>query len=390
MLLVRLPLLLASSAGAEGWVKVGDAGECVATHPPQHRVEVVRDQFAKRDDLAAVEDAVRARAREALRQSVCSGRSAVQCDAIQAQTGIDVAVDLERRVVCAAALVSAGAVADPDGEQVHAAKVRTVAAELAQAMSGAPVGVVDVQWASGCGAGDAGGKLAAALRAGLAAAGGIVTDGAGDRVVAKLAPGDPVTVELWRYTGGGGALVASVQLAADWLGLFGSAGGQCHDVRYVGLEAGQRAGVGGLKASINFPSNGALCPGEQIEAVVRVSSSAQVQVWSVGRTGEAWLTWSSAESTGGLLDRRASLTLEAAHVPALGEEQLLVVAAPPSVPLAPLRSGCRVSTLAPFSDQVALASAPFIVLPPGRGRCPAGTDRPAVSWADYQSAPACK
>ena len=77
-------------------------------------------------------------------------------------------------------------------------------------------------------------------------------------------------------------------------------------------------------------------------------------------------------------------------IPPLGEEQLLVVAAPQGVLLPPARAGCRVASLASLSDKAALAAAPFTVLPPGRGRCPAAPGGPTVSWADYQSAPACR
>ena len=385
-----LALLLQPAFGS-GWVAVDAAGQCQPTHPARHRIEVVRDSFGRREDLAGVEDAARARARDALRQSACAGRSPAQCDAILAQVGIDVAVDLDRRVVCAAALVSSAVVADPDQQQAHAAAVQQAAARLAGVLKGAPVGLVDAQWASGCGAGDAGARLSAGLRAGLSAAGATVTEGSGDRVVARFSPGDPVTVELWRYpSGGSGALVTTTQLSADWLGLYGGAGDQCHNSGGLGLDGGQRPGAGGLTVALDLPIDGALCPGEQVEAALRPSSAAQVQVWSVGRTGEAWLTWSSAESAGGPLDRRASLTLEAAHVPALGEEQLLVVAAPPGVSLPPGQAGCRVSSLSALSDRTALAVAPFTVLPAGRGRCPAAADGPAVSWADYQSAPPCK
>lgn len=390
-----VPLLLVWSAAghAAGWVDVTADGQCAPTHPPRHRIEVVRDSFKRREDLAAVEDAVRARARTAMQASTCADRTPAQCEAIQAQVAIDVAVDHELRVVCAAALVSSGVVADPDGQQVHEARVRQAAARVAAGLGEAAVGVVDVQWSTGCGTGPAGATLAATLRAGLISAQARVTDGTGDRVVAKLSPGDPVTVELWHYGAGRtGTLVTTTQLAADWLGLYGSVGDQCHEGRIAGLEAGRRTGAGGLTVSLDLPIDGALCPGERVEATVRPSSAADVQLWSVGRTGEAWLTWSSSEDpqVAGPLDRKATLELEAGYLPALGEERLLVVAAPPGVRLPPATPGCRMSSLGDLPHAAALVAVPFTVAPAGRERCSAEEGGSSVSWDDYQSAPECR
>ena len=214
-----LLLLLAAPAHA-GWVEVSAEGECAPTHPDRHRIEVVRDTFKRREDLATIEDQARERAVSALLASVCAGRSADQCDVIRARVGLDVAVDMDKRFVCAAALVASEVVADPDGKRAHDAAIAGLVDKAASALRDQAVGVVTARWSSGCGAGEPRARLATALRAGLLARGVKMTDGVGERLVARLIPGEPVSVELWRYPAGRpGEMVGSARLSSAWLGL---------------------------------------------------------------------------------------------------------------------------------------------------------------------------
>jgi hypothetical protein len=386
-----LAALWAGAAAAAGWVTVDPAtGQCATTHPPRHRLEVVTDTFAKKDDVAAAEAALRRRAVKALLDGAAAGRSPAEREAIRAATGVQVAVDLERRVLCAAALVASDVVADPSGAQVHEAAVAAAARGLAQSLQGAPLGALEVRWASGCGAGGPGARLRALLREGVVAAGGRVVEGEGDRAQAVLSPGDPTAIELWRYPRGGGAgeLVATARVSPGWLGLHGAVGDQCHGAANLGGAAGQRPGAGGLRVELALDVGAGLCVGERAAAALRPSAAAAVQLWSVGRSGEAWLTWSSAAG-GGPTDRRVRLELEAAYVPALGEEQLVALAAADPAALPPGAVGCRLKALPAPGPAVAVAAAPFTVHPPGADRCPALAPA-GPDWGEWQGAPACK
>ena len=379
------------AAAAAGWVSVDPAtGQCVAQHPPQHRYHAVQDTFTRREDLAAVEAALKKRARDELKESVCANRSPKQCAEIMKASGVQVAVDPARRIVCGAALVASDVVADPDGSARHEAALREAGARLAAALNGAPLGALEARWATGCGAGGPGARLTALIRDGVLSKGGKVTAGEGDRAVALLTPGEPMSVELWRYPAGKGAseLVATAQVAPGWLGVLGAAGDQCHGAGGLGAKGGQRGGAGGLRVELALSGAEGLCTGEAASAVLRPSGAAAVQLWSVGRTGEAWLTWTSA-GLGGAIDRRVTLDLEASYVPALGEEQLVVLAAPSFAQLPSGAPGCRLPALPPPGADVAVATAPFAVLPPGVDRCP--VDAPAgPSWAEWQAAPVCR
>ncbi len=386
-----LAALWLGAAVAATWVSVDPAsGKCVPTHPPRHRLEVVTDTFAKRDDVAAAEAALRERALSSLLDGAAAGRSHSEREAIRAATGVQVAIDLERRVLCAAALVASDVVADPSGAQVHQAAVAAAARALAQSLQGAPLGTLEVRWASGCGAGGPGARLRALLREGVAAAGGRVVEGDGDRAQAVLAPGDPTAIELWRYPRGGGPgeLVATARVSPGWLGLHGAVGDQCHGASGLAGAAGQRPAAGGLQVALDLDVGAGLCVGERAAAALRPSGPAAVQLWSVGRSGEAWLTWSS-ESDGGPIDRRVRLELEAAYVPALGEEHLVAFAAVDPAALPPGAVGCRLTALPAPGPAVAVASAPFTVHPPGADRCPALAPA-GPAWGEWQDAPVCK
>lgn len=392
--LLLLGLAAAAPAAASSWVTIDPAtGRCAPTHPQQHRYHGVSDTFARREDVARVEEALRARALNELLEGACAGRSPAQCDTIRAATGVQVVVDLDKRVACGAAIVAADIVADPDGGQRAEAELARAAAGLAQALSGAPLAALDVRWASGCGAGAAGTRLGALLRRALIANGGQVTEGAGDRAAALIAPGDPLTVELWRYPASGdGALVSTARVPAGWLGVHGATGDRCHGEAALGLaggaDGGRKAGASGLRVELDLQHGEALCAGEQAAASLKASAPATLQLWSVGRSGEAWLTWTSA-ALGAPTDRRVSLDLEAAWVPALGEEQLVILAAPPGAALLPGAPGCRLPALPAPGPAVAMATAPFHITAPGQGRC-AALPPEAPPWSAWQSAPPCR
>jgi hypothetical protein len=395
--LMAVFLLLLSSAWA-GWVQVDASGHCVVQHPDQHRMETVADSFRRREDLAAVEEAARARALSALFSSVCAGQGPADCDAIRKRVGVEVAVDLERRLICASALVPAEIVEDPGGRLKYDAALDELSARAAESLAGRPVGAVVARLSTGCGAGDAGVALASSVRAGLANRGVPVVQGEGDRLSLVVTPiADMANVELWRRPSAGGAevQVGAARVATSWLGLTYSHGGECRGDSKLGIgRSGTAPGSGGLTVAGTLATEGALCAGERTSLSIRSSAPARVQVWSVGRSGDAWLTWDSATEAAvgaGGLDRRASLELEAEYVPALGEETLLVVAWPLGERALPGGPGCRRMSLgaADLPASAARLALPFTVTPPGEGRCPTAAEDRAV-YQSYQSAPLCR
>jgi hypothetical protein len=384
---IGLGLWVGSAAFASGWVQVDAAtGRCAPTHPPRHRVFPVSDTFAKREDVAQVEAALRQQAMTNLEATTCSGRTPAQCDRIKAAAGMQVVIDLDRRLACGAALVAVEVVDDPDGLAAQEAELARAARALRTATPS--ISGLEARWSSGCGAGPAGERVAALLRQGFIGAGGQVSAGQGDRVIAQLSPGDPTAVELWRYAAGGpGELVASARVSRAWLGVIDSPPDACHGSPAPGPNGGWRDGQNGLRVQLHMPTTAGLCAGERLSAEIRPSGPAAVQLWSVGRTGEAWLTWSS--STTGVVERSATIELEAAFVPALGEEQLVVLAAARAQDLPRGAEGCRLPRLPTPPASVAVASAPFTVLPPGVARCSA-LPPTGPTWAEWQAAPLCE
>lgn len=371
-----------------GWIAVGPDGQCAPTHPPRHRIEVVSDTFKKKDDIAALEDGLRARALDALLAKACAGRSTAECAAIRARTGLDLALDLEKRVACAAALVASDVVDDPTGEAAQKRALTTLARQTATKLDGKAVGEVRATWATGCSAGPAGARLSSLLRAALTDQGVAIHSGQQIMLEARLAPGDPVVVELWLSSADApwGELVASTPLSAAWLGVHGGTADRCAGTDALGLTGGNRAGADSLGLVLHVTATEPLCPGEATRAVIRPSRAAQVQLWSVARSGEAWLAWTSPEP----ISSRVSLELEAAYIPAMGEELLVAVAVPPDATLPTGRPGCRVGSLQGIPATAAVAAQPLSILPPGRERCTAVASVDAsAAWREFQAAPAC-
>ena len=383
------------STALAGWVSVGASGECLSDRPDRHRMETVRDSFKPRDDLAAVEARVRERARAALLLSACAGREKEACDAVQQRVGLDVAVDHERRLICAAALVSSDVVDDPLGQKVFSRSLDTLANAVAGRLHGGRVSRLDVRWSTGCGLGDAGASLAAALRQRLSQRSVQFIVGSGPRLEVRVsAAGATATLEAWLISPGAPATMIGAQSVDEgWLGLHGAAASACASEALAGLREG-RASRDGLTVSAALSVEGALCQGETAELTLRPSSEARVQVWTVSRSAEAWLVWDSvsvAGLTAGLLDRRVELGLEGVYLPQLGEETLLILATPASDAPLPGRVGCRRARIdaRDLPASTAAFTLPFTVAPPGRGTCSTRPESDDAA-ASYLGAEVCR
>lgn len=393
-----MPLLLAllsAPSALAGWTYFDEEGTCTYRSPDHHIAERHQRDYRRSEDLAEVEASARGVAQDRLVQRVCAGLSPSQCDAARRLIGVDVELDLERRRVCAVAMVSVQVIRDPGGRERHRAALKALAASIAQELDGATVGQLAVQLHSGCSAGRSGAELSAELLASLRQQGVRITRGGeGDQLVAELTlNGEQVAVEVWRHTPSAAAtLVGTASLSPAWLGLNPLELEACRGIDGMGLRAGARPGGGGLLLDFTLSSADPLCAGEQVVARFRPSSPAEVQLWTVGRSGEAWLAWTSASAVKGPLDRSATLTLQANYVPALGQEVLLLLAAPSGTRLPSAQPGCRVRSLSDLEidPDLAISTTPFSVLEPGLGRCTAHHQGGGTDWSAYQSAPLCK
>ncbi len=396
-----LGLLLSAAIAAEpastSWVYIDpDTGACAKNHPPLQRIEVAQQKFQRRDDIGALEEQTKTAAVEALLRLVAAGRTQEQEAALRRAIGVEAVIDHDRKLICAGAIVDQSIVGDPTNHQQHTRAVARLADQIAAALGDDTViGAVMVRWSTGCSAAVAGEHLAAAVRARLVQRGLRVTKGAGAPIRLELAagPGD-VHVSGWTVQGNTATQVGSATLSRGWLGLHADEGAGCRGTGALGIKEGSRAGADGRTVDVTLDTFGPLCNGERTSATLRPSEPSRVQVWSVGIGGEAWMTWDSAalpELRGGALDRRATLDLEAAHVPRLGEEMLLVIAAPPGSTMPSGQPGCQRGSLtqSDVPTDAALMTVPFSVLPTGRGECSA-VAAPSVSWADYQAAAACQ
>lgn len=374
------------------WIGVGEDGQCTPTHPPRHRIEVVRDSFKKKDDVGSLEDSLRQRATDAMLSKVCAERNGAQCAVIRSHMGLDVAIDLEQRVGCAAALVASDVVDDPGGESGEKQALAGAAAKLATQIGTGTVGRVTTTWASGCGAGSAASRLNALLRAELVGRGITVREGGTAQVELRLVPGERVLVEMWLLTESNpqGVLAAGTTLSASWLGLYGSTDDQCAGHDAIGLSGASQEGSNGLDVSLNLSTADPLCHGDRTKAVIRPSSESVIQVWSVAKSGEAWLVWTSAATDSKTLSSRVTLDLEASYLPAMGEELLVAIAARAEADLPAGQPGCRIDSLRGLSPEIAVRSVPLAIWPPGRAHCATNLPiEPAAVWREFQLAPAC-
>ncbi len=373
--MVLAPLLLSGVATANpDWVRVGAKGNCVKNHPPGHRLEVVQEQIGRGDTVAAAEDRARARAHGALKLSACANLTETACQAVMQRSAMNVAINRNLGVICAAVLVPSDAVADPLGYRAQDDRIAHLAKQTAVALAGREVRAVEVRTAAGCSLGDSGARLAAIVRANLASHGTRIQEGAETNVTVEVSPGEPVSIEAWLAgVSTPRALVGSTEVSAGWIGVPVGVLNNCAGDSALGVTGGARAGTTGAQVELTLNREGALCQGDPVvRAVVRPTRAQAVQVWSVPKSGEAWLLWSSAHAPGDpSAHQRVVLELEPVYASAAGEETLVALAAPQADQLPKGQVGCRANRLnaSGLPSSVAIATVPFRVEAPGVGRC---------------------
>lgn len=211
--------------------------------------------------------------------------------------------------------------------------LRDLAERVVTAVGPRPVVLAPVRWSvSGCDAGEVGVALHAELHDALARAGRpVVAPGtraaATVRASVDLVGAEVVLRVLVDGIDAGALPIEGLRFPADLYAVDG-AGGDCRLDRQLGLDGGQRAGAGGLRVWVDDGVEGTVCDGESGEPVVTVSAPSRVKVWSVDRTGSAWLVWPPPGHDGAVEHTLALGRVTWHPPPAGGEERLLAVAVP--------------------------------------------------------------
>lgn len=248
-----------------------------------------------------------------------------------------------------------------------------------------PVHVKAPTWDTGCGAGDVGRYLSAALRNELATH-GVNPQTANHPSFAnlslQLAPGPLEVVVTATLTSSKGALaLPGLSFAADLLNVEPDDARECRSDDALGLDDGERLGAEGLRVWVDLPTrDGIVCEGETVDVTFRVNQPARVQVYSVDLHGNGYLVWPPPNGRGDVEDSVTLSGIRMARFPAGGDERLVAVAVP-----AGSRFGrndtwhgfCRLAdafgpTL--YTSESAIGASTYVVVPAGSSGCPVPRD----------------
>ena len=346
---------------------------------------VVELGYGKGNEAKAMSDA----RDEALRRvidKVCKGLSEARCNGIRRSVSPweEGRYDRRTRSACAGVAFPQDKL---DELRREAELLDHEIADLAEDVGSMEVGLLRHEapaWESGCAAGEVGAYLENTF-AGALGRTAVQLDrderihAGASRFHMVLAPGPAgvrVTGYLQRPGEVGWSTVEGPKFALDLFGVEAAEQGQCAPDERLGLRGGQLAGDGGLAVWIDLPGGGNLfCEGEEIAPVLRVSSPARVQVYSVQRGGAAHLVW-PMEGDGIVeeqlvLDGGVLLADEGA-----GDERLVAVALPAGRSFGPTdrwRGYCKAGE--DFGDSfypagAAVGTASYTVRPQG-GSCAA-------------------
>ena len=298
--------------------------------------------------------------------------------------------EYEGRTACAAVAISSEYIDSfaNDARQLEE-DLTQLAGRITQRVPGQLLQISPPIWKqSGCVA-DVGGYIVGNLRNSIAAnreGVTLVTPGESsvDAIVLRtaLAPGPSgVVLEVGvREPGSPGEVpIEGVRFPLDLLNVAVEDEGQCFSEDAIGLTAGEKLGVDGLRVWVELDTlDGNLCEGERRSPHIRVNQAALVKLYSVDRSGNAWLIWPppGAPDT----EVRDALELPEMRVlsmPELGDERLVAVATPVGAPghlsrSAPWSGFCQAGTLGPgiYGSGVAIGSKTYTVLPAGTQGCP--------------------
>jgi hypothetical protein len=222
---------------------------------------------------------------------------------------------------------------------VFETQLRTLAATIAERVKTTPVQIQAATWASGCSAGTVGQTVTASLFNQLAAFPDLRLVPSEDRadkahkIAIDLAPGSRAVALSARLQRAGESTFSPLpgfEFPLDLFVVDAGEVGACRSDAQLGLAQGQRLGAGGLRVDVEVPGVvGEACEGDQVEPIVRVNRAADLQVYSVAKTGRSLLVWPPPGMSGRVESTLSLGTMTAVAQPETGDERLVVVALPP-------------------------------------------------------------
>ncbi len=350
----------------------GADASCSTTPPPGYWVEVGHASGPRDQALNEAYEI----ARERLLRNVCAGLTEMTCASVQRHV-TTWEEQFERRQACVSVAIPREHVdllrtqaRDLDGRL--AALAGEVAAQRADLVRHeAP------QWASGCSAGVLGTAIRTELDGFLGRSGvRICRDGVGeggvagepsrcvdaDRLQLVLSPRDDgVKLMAYMHTPGvaGEVALPGPRFPLDLFALQSGEAGDCVADHTLQLQRGARAGDEQLQVWVDLPrGDNVFEEGAEIEPIVRVNRPARVRVFSVTRSGEAFLIW-PYPGIPDVVDAEGSVGKGfVIRDPVAGDESLVAIAVPAGESFGPAEGWlgyCRVEQS--FSEGVYPAGA---------------------------------
>lgn len=310
-----------------------EAAACEKDTPENYQVHTGYGPGA--DAVTAIEEA-RREARKLALATVCSGKSESRCLVLgrHIEDWKQPFYNPSTQRACAHVAVNRQWLDDDTrDQQALSDALRDLADQAGEKAAGGLLWLEPPLWtSSGCAVGEVGSALLAELRNGLAGGGSVRLAREGDRAstlqILLDARGDQVVLSAsLREPGKAGEVpLKGFSFSADLFDL-GAGGGDCRFDQELGLQNGQRVGKDGRTVRLGLPGGGTFCEGDRVEPVVVVDRPSVVRVFSVSRSGKAYLVWPPPGESG-RVEQQASLgSFDLVPTPEGGAEKLVAVAA---------------------------------------------------------------
>lgn len=338
--------LLATLAFAGKKDRASDAGPEAAALAAAEEVACARDVpenyqihtgFGADDDATEAIQAARLDAQRGALATLCSGKSEMRCAVLRRHLE-DWKQPFHNPLTgkaCAHVGVNRKWIDDDKREQEALSKALTeLAQQVAERIDGPQVALQAPVWGtSGCDAGDLGVAVLSELRGALAdgakALVPVGTPGSAEVTVTARITEQRVfldaAVRPWKSAGE--LPVKGVSFSADLFALDDSER-TCWLDADLGLPGGHRDGPDALRVWVDTGMDRTVCEGDRGTPKVSVSRPSRVKVWSVDKTGSAYLVWPPPGEDGSVQSHIELGEMSYYVSPAGGEERLVAVAVP--------------------------------------------------------------
>jgi len=316
--------------------------------------------FASNADPAeALNEALRNARKQAI-DGLCAGKSEARCAVIlrHLEGWKEPFHNPVTSRACAHIGVNRKWIDDDKGDQAAlVANIGKLAAAIAQ--QGKLIVLQPPLWAkSGCNAGDVGSSIIAELRNALAKSGSIrlARPGASGAKAVQLTL-DPTSSEVILTASVTEAVVqgevplSGFSFANDLFVLDGSRG-DCRFDSELGLVDGMRTGDNGGRVWLDLGETALFCEGDRVVPRVHVDKPSQVKIYSVSRSGKAYLIWPRKGQDGAVDNVKELDSLDLTLTPDGADEKLIAIAMPAGKSWGKTAGwGAFCETPAPFTDE---------------------------------------